>query len=86
MAIEAPLAEELARLQNSDHRFLPLLGQDSELDPALLNVKNRIRHASLLEDALMFFDFQDRFTRPYPGEKSLGVEFLTGWLPHRSLP
>jgi hypothetical protein len=31
MAIEAALAEELARFQNPDDRFLALLGQDSEL-------------------------------------------------------
>ena len=52
MAIEAALAEELARFQNSDDRFLALLGNDCELDPALLNVKNRIRRLALREDDL----------------------------------
>jgi hypothetical protein len=31
-------------------------------------------------------NFQDRFTRPYPGEKGFGIELVIGWLPHRSLP
>ena len=53
MAIEAALAEELTRLQNSNYRFLALLGYDGELDLALLNVKNRIRRISLLEDVLI---------------------------------
>jgi hypothetical protein len=51
-----------------------------------LNVKNRIRHVSLLEDVLMLFNFQDRFARPYFGEKSLEIELVTAWLSHRSLP
>jgi hypothetical protein len=86
MAIEAPLAEELARFQNPDDRFLALLGQNCELDPALLNVKNRIRHFSLLEDVLVLFDCQHRFTRPDPGEESFGIELVFGWLSHGSLP
>src|SRR4249920_392848 len=71
MAIEAPLAEELARFQDPDDRFLALLGQDSELDAAFLNVKNRIRHVSLLEDVLVFLQFQDRFAHPYPWRERL---------------
>ena len=87
MAIEAALAEELARFQNPDDRFLALLGYDSELDPALLNVKNRICHVSLLEDVPIPFNFQNRFARPHLGEKSLRIEPGFGWLSsHRSLP
>jgi hypothetical protein len=86
MAIEAALAEELARFQNSDDRFLTLVGQDSELDPAFLNVKNRIRHVSLLEDILVFLKFQDCLARPYLGEEGFGIELFFGWFSHRSLP
>jgi hypothetical protein len=50
-----------------------------------LNVKNRIRHVSLLKDVLVFLKFQDLFARPYLGEKGFGIESVTGWLPHRSL-
>jgi hypothetical protein len=44
------------------------------------------RHVSLLEDVLILFDCQDRFTRAYPGEKSFGIELDFGWPSHRSLP
>jgi len=50
-----------------------------------LNVKDRTRHVSLLEDVLILFDCQDRFTRPYPGEKGLGIEPFIGCIAHRSL-
>jgi hypothetical protein len=50
-----------------------------------LNVKNRIRHFSLLEDVLILFDVQDRFARPYLGEKSFGIEPVIGCIAHRSL-
>ena len=79
MAIEAPLAEELARFQNPDDRFLALLGQDSELDTTFLNVENGIRHVSLLEDVLTSLKFQDCFASPYLGEKGFG--FPTGASP-----
>jgi len=78
MAIESPLAEGLARFQHPDDRLLALLGQDSELDTTFLNVKNRIRHVSLLEDVLAFLKFQDRFARPYHGEKGFGIEPIIG--------
>jgi hypothetical protein len=39
MAIQTSFAEKLARFQNGDHRFLALLGNDGELDLALLDVK-----------------------------------------------
>src|ERR1700722_17923691 len=82
MAVQAPLTEELARFKNPDYRFLALLGYDSDLDVALLNIKNSIRHVSLLEDVLIFLKFQDRFACPYLGEKGFGIEPVTGELPH----
>jgi hypothetical protein len=59
-----------------------LLGQDSELDPAFLTVKNRVRHVSLFKDVLIFRQFQDRFASPYLGEKGFGIEPVIGELPH----
>jgi len=85
MAIEAPLAEELARLQNPDDCFLPLLGHDGELDTTALNVKDRIRRVSLREDVLTSLKFQDGFACPYLCEKGLGIERFRGRFPHRSL-
>jgi hypothetical protein len=42
MAIEASFAKELSRLQDSDHGFLALFGNNENLDPSLLNIKNGI--------------------------------------------
>jgi hypothetical protein len=50
-----------------------------------LNVKNRVRHVSLLKDVLIFRQFQDRFASPYLGEKGFGIEPVTGELRHISL-
>ena len=85
MAIEAALAEELARFQNPDDRFLALLGKDSELDSTFLNVKNRIRRVSLLEDVLTSLKFQDCFASPYLDEKGCGIEPVIGCIAHRNL-
>ena len=57
MPVLAAFAEELARFQNPDDRFLALLGKDSELDSTFLNVKNRIRRVSLLEAVLTSLKF-----------------------------
>jgi hypothetical protein len=43
MTVETPLAKELTRAQDSDDCFLALLGNDGELDLAILDVKNRVR-------------------------------------------
>jgi hypothetical protein len=50
-----------------------------------LKVKNRVCHISLLEDGLIFLKLQNRLASPNPGEKGLGVEPVTGELPHGSL-
>jgi hypothetical protein len=86
MAIQAPFAEELSGLQNSDDRFLALVGYDSELDPAFLDVKNRIRDLSLRENNLILPVLQNRLPPPHSGEKDLGIEYVLGGLPHRASP
>jgi hypothetical protein len=66
-------------------RFLALLGKDSELDSTFLNVKNRIRRVSLLEDVLTSLKFQDCFASPYLDEKGCGIEPVIGCIAHRNL-
>jgi len=85
MTIHATFAEELARLQNCDDRFLALLGQDSQLDPSFLNVKYRVGDVALLEHALIFMEFQYLLPRAHFGEKSLRVKQITGCLSHWTL-
>jgi hypothetical protein len=62
MAVKATLAEELTGFQNRNHGFLSLLGQDSELDPAFLNVEYRIGDVSLRENELVLVKFEDSGT------------------------
>ena len=47
MAIQTSFAKKMTWSQNCNYRFLALLGNDSELDLALLDVKNRVRDLSL---------------------------------------
>jgi hypothetical protein len=47
MAIQTSFPKKLTWSQDSNHRFLALLGYDSEFDLALLDVKNRVRNLSL---------------------------------------
>ena len=47
MAIETSLTKKVTWSQDCNHRFLALLGNDSELDLALLDVKDRVRNLSL---------------------------------------
>jgi hypothetical protein len=42
MAIETSFAKKVSRFQNTYDCFLALLGNDGELDLALLDVKNRV--------------------------------------------
>ena len=47
MTIQAPFAKKLTRSEDCNDRFLALLGNDRELDLALLDVKNCVRNLSL---------------------------------------
>jgi hypothetical protein len=50
-----------------------------------LNVKNRIRRVSLLEDVLISLKFQDCFASPHLDKEGLGIEPVIGGIAHRSL-
>jgi hypothetical protein len=52
MAIQTSFAKEVTWPQDCNHRFLALLGNDGELDLALLDVKNRVRGLSLRKKQL----------------------------------
>src|SRR6476620_5746413 len=85
MAVHAAFTEELAGPKDRDDRFLALLGLDGELDPAFLNVKDRLGNLALLEHVLIFVKFQYRLSRSYFGEKDFRVKHVLGWLHHGSL-
>jgi hypothetical protein len=73
LAIETAFAKELTGLQNCDDRFLALIGYDDDLDPAFLDVKNRIRDVALGENDLILSVFRYRFPGPDLGEKRFGL-------------
>src|SRR6202162_3876533 len=85
MAVHAAFAKELAGFQNSDDRFLALLGQDSQFDSSFLNVKHRVGDIALLKHVLILMEFQYLLSRAHFGEKNLRVKHVIGWLSHRSL-
>jgi hypothetical protein len=62
-----------------------LLGQDSKLDLAFLDVKHRVGDIALLEHVLILVKFQYRFARSHLGEKVFGVKPVLIWFFHESL-
>lgn len=64
---------------------LALLRQDRELDPALLNVKNRIGDLTLREHLLVLVKFEDRFPRAHLGEKYFGIKQVLNCVAHVAL-
>src|ERR1700693_2678548 len=85
MAVHAAFAKELAGFQNSDDRFLALLGQDSQFDSSFLNVKHRVGDIALLKHVLILMEFQYLLSRAHFGEKNLRVEHVISWFSHRNL-
>src|SRR6202035_3284636 len=85
MAVHAAFAKELAGLQNSDDRFLALLGQNSQFDSSFLNVKHRVGHIALLKHVLILMEFQYLLSGAHFGEKNLRVKHVISCFSHRSL-
>jgi hypothetical protein len=53
MAIQTSFTKKMTGSHDCNHRLLALLGNDGELDLALLNVKDRVRNFSLGENSLI---------------------------------
>src|ERR1700694_3091238 len=83
MAIQASFAKKLTWSQDRNHRFLALLGDDSELDLALLDVENRVRDLSLRKNNLIPPIFGYRFSLAHLGEKRFGIERCLASLPQK---
>jgi hypothetical protein len=58
-----------------------LLGQDSELDAAFLEIKNRTCRVSLLEDVLILLMFKIVLPAPTLARKALGSNVLSAGFP-----
>src|SRR6184192_2913585 len=74
MAIQTSFAEKVTWSQDCNHRFLALLGNDGELDLALLDVKNRVRDLSLRKNNLILPVFGYRFSLANLGKKFFGIK------------
>src|ERR1700726_5360989 len=83
MAIQTSFTEKVAGSEDCNHRFLALLGNDSELDLALLDVKNRVRDLSLRKNNFILSIFGYRFSLAHLGEKYFGIKRGFNSLPHK---
>jgi hypothetical protein len=78
MAIHAAFTKELFGSQYSDYRFLALIGQDSHLDLAFLNVKHRVRDIALREHILILLKFQYGLSRSWQERPERQTRFCLG--------
>jgi hypothetical protein len=74
MAIQTSFAEKVTRFQNSYDRFLAPLGNDGELDLALLDVKNSVRRIALPEHNCILSIIVNGSPAVYLQEKHFGIE------------
>ena len=86
MTIHAALAEKLAGLQNRDDGFLTLLGKDSKLDLARLNVKHGIGDVALLEHVLVLPEFENRLPDSDFRKERPRIEFVIVWRRQQQAP
>src|SRR6476659_1745540 len=86
MAIQTSFAKKVTWSQDCNHRFLALLGNDGELDLALLDVKNRVRDLSLRKNDLILPIFGYRFSLAHFGEKLFRIERGLASFPHKDSP
>src|ERR1700745_3031315 len=86
LAVETTFAEELIGSDNSDNRFLALIGCDDDFDLAFLKVEDGIRAIALGEDDLFLAEFRYVFPGPHLGEKHFGIEPVLGCFSHKTPP
>ena len=72
--IRQPSPKNSPGTEDGDHGFLALLGLDHDLDPAFLDVEDRVRRAALREDDGILGVLGDRATVIHGGEKHLRIE------------
>src|ERR1700738_894988 len=74
MAIQTSFAKKMVRFQKAYDCFLAPLGNDGELDLALLDVKNRVRLAALRKNNLVLVILGYRFPIADFGEKYFWIK------------
>src|SRR4029077_15621262 len=66
---QASLAAKLVRSEKRNNGFLPMLGNDGDLDLSFLDVEHRVRRIALPEDRLVLLIFGDGSAPIHGGEK-----------------
>ena len=84
LADQAAFAKELARAQDTDHRFLALLRCDDNLDPAFLDVENSVRDSRLPEDHVILVPVGHDVPATDRREKGFWIEGGLGFPGHDS--
>src|SRR5580693_9948518 len=84
MTVQTSFAKKVVRFQNTYDCFLAPLGNDGELDLALLDVKNRVRLATLRKNNLVLLILCYGFPITHFGEKCLRLECGLPTLLHES--
>src|SRR3981189_2619479 len=79
---QAPLTAELPCSKNCDDRLLPLVGNDGNLDLALLDIEDGIRGIALREDNLILAILGYGSSLADFGEKGLGIECWSSFFGH----
>src|ERR1700733_2925421 len=74
MAIQTSFAKKVARFQNTYDCFLAPLGNDGELDLAVLDVKNGTRRIALREHNFILSIIVNGSAAIYLREKHFGIE------------
>src|SRR3984885_3223969 len=74
MTVQTSFAKKVVRFQNTYDCFLAPLGNDGELDLALLDVKNRVRLATLRKNNLVLVILGYGFPITDFGEKCFRIE------------
>jgi len=74
LADQASFAEEFARSEDRDDRFLALLGRDGDLDLAFLDVIDGVCRSGLSIDDDVLGVVGDRAAPAHGREKRLGIE------------
>src|SRR6476646_5936969 len=74
MTVQTSFAKKVVRFQHTYDCFLAPLGNDSELDLALLDVKNRVRLATLRKNNLVLLILGYGFPIAHFGEKCFWLE------------
>ena len=83
MTVQTSFAKKVVRFQNTYDCFLAPLGNDGELDLALLDVKNRVRLATLRKNNLVLLILGYGFPIAHFGEKCFRLECGLSTLLHK---